>query len=458
MSDARARAALAVRAGAARVASAGAGLDNGAPPAPTLARRTPTPMRPLRLLTLLALLPAVPARADDPPPPVSERAKAVHAAGFVFDGHNDLPWRLRQDGDVTFTTLDIAKRLGSGQTDIPRAREGGLKAQFWSVYIPSNHTNPVVTVIEQIDLVHRMVERYPDDLEIALTADDVERIVKAGKIASLIGIEGGVAIKEDLALLRAYAGLGVRYMTLTHNVTLPWADAATDTPRSGGLSPFGERVVREMNRLGMLVDISHVSPDTMADALRVSKAPVIASHSSAFALCPHPRNVPDAILKELPRNGGVVMVNFYSAFVLPAAMGHAKVADAARTELREKYPDAAESRRAFAAWRKDHPMPRGTVATVVDHIDHIAKVAGIDHVGIGSDFDGITAWPVGLEDVSTYPRITEELLKRGYSEADIHKILGGNALRALRRAGEVAKELRKTTRPEVDQPKHVPQD
>jgi membrane dipeptidase len=410
------------------------------------------------LLPALGLVLASFARADDAPPPVSERAKKVHASGFVFDGHNDLPWRLRQDGDVTFTTIDIGKRLDSGQTNIPRAREGGLKAQFWSVYIPSNHPNPARTVTEQIDLVHRMVERYPDDLEIALTADDVERIVKAGKIASLIGIEGGVAIEDDLAQLRAFAALGARYMTLTHNVTLPWADAATDTPKNGGLSPFGERVVKEMNRLGMLVDISHVSPDTMADALRVSKAPVIASHSSAFALCPHPRNVPDAILKELPRNGGVVMVNFYSAFILPAAMEHAKVVTAARKELREKYPEDAEYRKAFAAWRKEHPMPRGTVATVVDHIDHIAKVAGIDHVGIGSDFDGITAWPVGLEDVSSYPRITEELLKRGYSEADIHKILGGNALRAFRRAGEVAKELQKTTKPEVDQPKNVPRD
>ncbi len=414
-------------------------------------------MRP-RLLPLLALLLASPALADDPLPPVSERAKKVHAEGFVFDGHNDLPWRLRQDGDVTFTKLDISKRLGSGQTDIPRCKEGGLKAQFWSVYIPSGHANPARTVTEQIDLVHRMVERYPDDLELALTADDVERIIKAGKIASLIGIEGGVAIEEDLAQLRAFAALGARYMTLTHNVTLPWADAATDKPKSGGLSPFGERVVKEMNRCGMLVDISHVAPETMADAIRVSKAPVIASHSSAYALCPHPRNVPDAILKELPKNGGVVMVNFYSAFVLPAAAEHSKVVAAARKDLREKYPDDDAYRAAFSAWRKEHPMPRGTVATVVDHIDHIAKVAGIDHVGIGSDFDGITAWPAGLDDVSCYPRITEELLRRGYSETDIHKILGGNVLRAFRRAGEVAKELQKSTKPEVDQPKKVAED
>jgi membrane dipeptidase len=207
------------------------------------------------------------------PPPISERAARVHAAGLLFDGHNDLPWRLRDDGDVTFTRLDIGKRLDSGHTDIPRLRRGGVKAQFWSVYIPSEHPNPARTVAQQIDLVHRMIARYPDDLELATTADDVERIARAGKIASLIGIEGGVAIEDDLAQLRTFARLGARYMTLTHNTTLAWADAAADAPKSDGLSPFGERVVREMNRLGMLVDIAHVSPATMADALRVSKAP-----------------------------------------------------------------------------------------------------------------------------------------------------------------------------------------
>ena len=231
----------------------------------------------------------------------------------------DLPWRLRSDGDVAFTTLDIGKRLGSGQTDIPRAREGGLKAQFWSVYIPSNHKNPARTVTEQIDLVHRMAERYPDDLEIALTADDVERIVKAGKIASLIGIEGGVAIENDLAQLRAFASLGARYMTLTHNTSLPWADAATDndTPKIGGLSPFGERVVKEMNRVGMLVDISHVSPDTMADALRVSKAPIIASHSEPLFLCPlpapeeRPRRHPQGAAQERGRGDGQLLLGLH---------------------------------------------------------------------------------------------------------------------------------------------------
>jgi membrane dipeptidase len=241
-------------------------------------------------------------------------------------------------------------------------------------------------------------------------------------------------------------------MTLTHNTSLDWADAAVDTPRNQGLSPFGERVVREMNRLGMLVDLSHVSPDTMADALRVSQAPVIASHSGAYAIAPTPRNVPDDILKQLPRNGGVVMVNFYSGFVVPES---ARAVSEARREMRAKYPDPADASRAFEAWYKGYAMPRGTVADVVDHIDHIVKVAGIDHAGIGSDFDGITAWPVGLEDVSCFPRLTEELLRRGYPEADVHKILGGNVLRAFRAAGRVAERLRQTTRPEVDQP-HEP--
>jgi membrane dipeptidase len=384
------------------------------------------------------------------PAPVSERARRVHDAGLLVDGHNDLPWRLRTAGDVTFESIDLGKRLDRGQTDIPRLRAGGVKAQFWSVYVPSEQPHPARTVIEQIDLVHRMVEHYPDALELAGSADDVERIARAGKIASLIGIEGGVAIENDLALLRAFHRLGARYMTLTHNTTLDWADAAVDAPRHHGLSPFGERVVREMNRLGMLVDISHVSAGTMADVLRVSRAPVIASHSSAFALAPHPRNVPDEILKALPANGGVVMVNFYSGFIVP---GHARQAGQAIVELRARHPDPAGFARAYEQWSDRHPPPRGTLADVVDHIDHIVQVAGIDHVGLGSDFDGITAWPVGLEDVSCYPRLTEELLRRGYSEADVHKVLGGNALRAFRAAGQVARELQKTTKPEVDQPR-----
>jgi membrane dipeptidase len=393
--------------------------------------------------------------ADDSPDrlaPVSERARAVHAAGLLFDGHNDLPWRLRAEGDFGLTKFDLARRLDSGQTDIPRLREGGVKAQFWSVYIPSEHPNPARTVTEQIDLVQRMVERYPDAFEMAYTADDVERIARQGKIASLIGIEGGVAIENSLAQLRAFYTLGARYMTLTHNTTLDWADAATDSPRHDGLSAFGERVVKEMNRLGMLVDISHVSPATMADALRVSFAPIIASHSSALGICPSPRNVPDDILRALRQNGGVVMVNFYSGFIVPDSGRRMR---AVLDDMRAKYPDRAARTKALEAWylSEASKLPRGTVGNVADHIDHIAKVAGIDHVGIGSDFDGITMWPIGLEDVSSYPRLTDELLRRGYSEADVHKILGGNVLRAFRQAGEVAKRLRATTPPEVDEVK-----
>jgi membrane dipeptidase len=396
-----------------------------------------------------------PAAADakgkaDGLPLISDRARKVHAAGMLFDGHNDLPWRLRTDGDFSLTKFDLSRRLDSGQTDIPRLREGGVKAQFWSVYIPSEHPNPARTVTEQIDLVKRMVERYPDAFEMAYSAEDVERIARSGKVASLIGIEGGVAIEDSLAQLRAFYTLGARYMTLTHNTTLDWADAATDTPKHDGLTPFGERVVKEMNRLGMLVDISHVSPATMADVSRVSQAPIIASHSSAYALCPSPRNVPDDILKAVKSNGGVIMVNFYSGFIVPEA---GRKMRAVLQEMRAKYPDRAERAKALEAWRNsdEAKFARGTYRDVADHIDHIVKVAGVDHVGIGSDFDGISQSPVGLEDVSCYPRLTDELLRRGYSEADVHKILGGNVLRAFRQAGQVAKRLRATNRPEVDE-------
>jgi membrane dipeptidase len=400
-------------------------------------------------LCLIQAATMAPAAGEDLPP-VSERARRVHAAGMLWDGHNDLPWRLRTEGDMALSKFDLSKRHRSGQTDIPRLREGGVKAQFWSVYIPSEHANPARTVTEQIDLVRRMVAKYPADLELALSADDVERIVRSGKIASLIGIEGGVAIENSLAELRAFYALGARYMTLTHNKTLPWADAANDAAQHDGLTAYGERVVKEMNRLGMLVDISHVSPATMADALRVSRAPVIASHSSAFAICPSPRNVPDDMLKEVKKNGGVVMVNFYSGFIVPET---ARKMRSVFQEYREKYPDPAARTKALQAWFKGEgaKLARGTIKDVADHIDHIVKVAGIDHVGIGSDFDGITAWPVGLEDVSSYPRLTEELLRRGYSEQDVHKVLGANVLRVFREAEAVSRRLRESTHPEVDQ-------
>jgi membrane dipeptidase len=399
---------------------------------------------PLALILPLLTLPA------DDGPPVSEQARKIHQDAILWDGHNDLPYRLRKEGDVTFTKIDIAKRLGDGHTDIPRLRQGGVKAQFWSVYVPGDQKNPARTVTEQIDLVHRMIERYPDVFELALSADDVERIAKSGKIASLIGIEGGVSIENDLAQLRAFARLGARYMTLTHNETLDWADAATDTAKHDGLTLFGERVVKEMNRLGMLVDISHVSPATMADALRVSKAPIIASHSNAFAIAQHARNVPDDILDGIKKNGGVVMINFASGFIEPRS---AKMIMAARKELREQHKDPEAFSQALDKWYDDHKdLPRGTISDVADHIDYIKKRIGIDHIGLGADYDGVTMLPAGLEDVSTYPRLTDELLKRHYTPAEIHKILGGNILRAFREAGKVAKELQATTAPEVDQP------
>ena len=404
----------------------------------------------LRCLWFVTLsLTILPVFAEETPlPPVSDAARMLTKSMIVFDGHNDLPWRLRKDGDVTFTTLDIAKRLTTGQTDIPRARQGGLKAQFWSVYVPTEQPDPALAVIEQIDIVKRMVEKYPDDFELATTADDVERIAKSGKIASLLGMEGGVAIENSLAQLRAFAALGVRYMTLTHNTSLDWADSATGSAKNGGLSSFGERVVKEMNRLGMLVDISHVSAETMDDVLRISKAPVIASHSGAYAVANHPRNVPDDILKRLPKNGGVIMVVFYPSFIVP---DRAKTFAQARVELKQKFPVEAEFEKAYDQWTKDHPMPRGSVKDIVHHISHIVKIAGIDHVGIGSDYDGITDTPLGMEDVSCYPRLTDELLSQGYSPEQIRKIMGGNVIRALREAGKVAEQLRQTTSPEVDQ-------
>ena len=285
------------------------------------------------------------------------------------------------------------------------------------------------------------MRHYSHDFELAYTVDDIERIHKSGKIASLIGVEGGHSIQNSLGVLRQLHAMGVRYMTLTHSDTLDWADSATDTPRHGGLAPFGEEVVREMNRLGMLVDISHVSAETMKDALRVTRAPVIASHSSAFAIAQHPRNVPDDVLKLVAENGGVIMVNFFSGFVEPqSALRMARMFDV-RRELRAKYAEDKEYEKALADWRRANPLLPGTVHTVVDHIEHIAKTAGIDHVGLGSDYDGITLCPKQLEDVSTYPYITQELLNRGYNAEQIHKILGRNILRAMRRAEEVAKSL-----------------
>ena len=378
-------------------------------------------------------------------PNLLERARALHKNALLIDGHNDYPWALREhDPARNLDTLDIGKPQPSIMTDIARLQAGGVGAQFWSVYTPADLQGQaaVTATLEQIDIVHRMVRKYPDTFELALTADDVERIHKSGKIASMIGMEGGHSIDNSLADLRMFYRLGARYMTLTHTANTPWADSANDTPKNNGLSKFGEDVVREMNWLGMLVDLSHVSPDTMEDAIRVSQAPVIFSHSVARALNDHPRNVPDNILQRLPNNGGVIMVTFVPGFVSAKVNAWNKQQTAEQDRLKALTPnDAAAVKAGVDRWTAAHPAPQATIGDVANHIDHIKKVAGIDHIGIGSDFDGITQVVQDLDDVSKYPLLTAELLKRGYSDADIKKILGLNILRVMREAEKVSKRL-----------------
>jgi membrane dipeptidase len=376
---------------------------------------------------------------------VTDEALAIHREALLVDGHNDLPWQFRKSKDLDFRIIDLRKHQKDLHTDLPRLKKGNVGCQFWSAYVPSSTGKKGIAVrqtLEQIDVIHRMIERYPDAFEMAATADDVLRIRKAGKIASLIGVEGGHSIDSSLGVLRVYHRLGVRYMTLTHSDSLDWADSATDKEKCGGLSPFGEKVVLEMNRLGMLVDISHVSAECMRKVLKVTKAPVIASHSSAYALADHPRNVPDDVLKLVKTNGGVVMVNFYSGFITPEGARASRGGAEEYRKLEKKYPGEAERRAAWAAYRKENPMPSGSVHDVVAHIDHIATTASIDNVGLGSDFDGIERCPTQLEDVSTYPVITQALLDKGYTKEQIHQVLGQNALRVLREAEKVAKGMR----------------
>jgi membrane dipeptidase len=380
------------------------------------------------------------------PVKLTEEALKITGEAILIDGHNDLPYQLREKSDGSFLKIDLNKPQKNLHTDIPRLVKGGVGAQFWSAYVAASTGKKGTAVretLEQIDVIHRMVRTYPDTFEMAYTADDIVRIRKKGKIASLIGVEGGHSIDNSLGVLRMLYALGTRYMTLTHSETLDWADSATDKPRHNGLTPFGEQVVLEMNRLGMLVDLSHVSADTMKHALRVTKAPVIFSHSSAFALAAHPRNVPDDVLLLVKKNGGVVMVNFFSGFIVPEAARASKEMFQVFRDLKAKYPDEKDFQAAMAQWRKENPMPTGSIHDVVDHIEHIIKVAGVDHVGLGSDFDGINSVPKQLEDVSCYPYVTQELLNRGYGKEDILKILGGNLLRVLRETERVAKEGKK---------------
>ena len=383
-----------------------------------------------------------PASAERGPVLLTDRARALHASALVVDGHNDLPWQIRNLGNSSFDELDIAQPRPELHTDIARLREGGLGAQFWSVYVPSTSDQPQREVRRQMRLVRQMVARYPDVFELAYSTEDIERCRAAGRIASMIGIEGGHAIENSLDTLRSLYDAGARYMTLTHADTLDWADSATDEPRSGGLSPFGEQVVRTMNELGMLVDISHVSVETMTDVLRVSSAPVIASHSCAYALAAHPRNIPDDVLEALPGNGGVIMVNFYSGFVVAESARKSLGMFEVMRQLRRQYGDDERAiREARLRLAQENPLDPGTVRDVVDHIDHIARVAGIDHVGLGSDYDGVTLLPAQLEDVSCYPFLTQELLDRGYTDEEVRKVLGGNVMRAFREAERVSREL-----------------
>jgi membrane dipeptidase len=385
------------------------------------------------------------AQTDDP---FLARARALHLAVPMFDGHNDYPWEVREKAGKDPARLDISGVRTDTMTDIPRLRQGGVGAQFWSVYVPASldGQHAVTATLEQIDIVHRTIARYPDDLALALTADDVQRIFTEGKIASLIGMEGGHSIDSSLGALRMFARLGARYMTLTHSKNVPWADSATDTPAHGGLTKFGEEVVAEMNRLGMLVDLSHVSEDTMEDVLRVTRAPVIFSHSSARALCDHPRNVPDAILQKLPKNGGVVMVSFVPGFTTAEASAWDAARDAEYARLEKLTPkDESAVAAAVAVWVAEHPRPKVTVARVADHIDHVRRVAGVDHVAYGSDFDGISSAPTGLEDVSKFPALTAELLRRGYTELEVKKVLGLNLLRVMRAAESAAIRMAATS-------------
>ena len=412
------------------------------------------------LVTLAALVVATTAIAAPPADPLARVARIL-AVTPLIDGHNDLPWIIRQRFRGTVAAVDLlgdTSRIApppegvAMMTDVQRLRAGQVGAQFWSVYVRAALAPgpaAVQATLEQIDIVKGMAARYPDDFEMAYTAADVRRIHKGGRMASLMGVEGGHQINNSLAVLRQYFELGARYMTLTHVTNTDWADSATDNPAHRGLTPFGREVVREMNRLGMLVDLSHVSEATMRAALEVCVAPVIFSHSSARALVDHPRNVPDDVLRLVAKNGGIVMVTFNAGYVSAAryqwdaalAAEKARFNSAPYDGLYVGQPERAQA--ALAAWEQTHPAPAATLADVADHIEYVRKIAGVDHVGIGSDFDGIDDVPVGLENVARFPQLLVELLKRGWSDGDIGKLAGGNVLRALASAEQVAVRLRR---------------
>ena len=399
---------------------------------------------------------------NQPDASLVKRAKTLHKRVPLIDGHNDLPWQYRKRVNRALSKIDIAESQQELHTDIVRLREGGLGGQFWSVYVP-NELEPgefVRATIEQIDVVYNMLRRYPDTFELTRTADQLERGFQSGKIVSLIGMEGGHSIDNSIAALRMFYRLGARYKTLTHDLNVGWADSCTDAPKANGLTDFGREVVREMNRIGMLVDLSHASPDTMRDALDVVEAPVIFSHSSALGLVDHRRNVPDGVVKGVAENDGVVMASFVPGFTSQHVVEHAQRRDAERVRLEEPPGSTARSvKDGLTRWDEENPAPRATLSQVADHVDHIRDVTGIDHVGVGSDFDGSSV-PQGLEDVSMCPMLTAELIRREYSDEEILKILGLNVLRVMRQAEAVAERLQAERGPsealieELDGPGH----
>lgn len=384
-------------------------------------------------------------------PPSSDLVADVLGTDPVFDGHNDLLWEVRVQAAYDFDRLDLAVDVPTTRTDIPRLRAGGVGAQFWSVFVPSTYSGDqaVAATLEQIDGVHRMIGTYADTFGLARTAEEVAAQMRAGRIASLLGAEGGHSIGCSLAVLRLMYVLGVRYLTLTHNDNVPWADSATDEPAAGGLSAFGVEVVREMNRLGMLVDLAHVADSTMNDALDTSSAPVLFSHSSARAQCDSPRNVPDDVLAKMAAGGGVCMVTFVPEFLSPdVAAWRAEAAEAAG-QVGIRASDFERFQQFCAVYQQTHPKPEADIADVVRHVEHIRAAAGVDHVGLGGDYDGTDTFPVGMRDVTGYPRLLEALAERHWSRSELAALTSGNALRVMRDAEAVARDLQSTRAPSV---------
>ena len=394
----------------------------------------------------LALL-TTPAAAQQIDPRTMARIDRILKRTPLIDGHNDLPWALRDDYKLRVEGLESGTELRDPplMTDMRRMREGRVGGQFWSVYITGTVTGDeaIRTTIEQVDAAHRIIQAYPQHLELATDADDMVRIHRRGRIGSMMGIEGGRQIGGSMAALRQFYDAGVRYVTLTHNQTTEWADSATDEPKHGGLNPFGVEVVKEMNRLGMLVDLSHVSPETARDAIAASRAPVIFSHSDVYALNPHPRNVPDDVIQMLPQNGGVLMITFVPTFLRGDVWAWGRERSAEEARLKSLYPfSKARVETELKSWEAARPSPVATVTDVADHVEHVVRVAGYDHVGIGGDFDGITTTVVGLGGVEDYPNLFAELIRRGWTDQNLAKLAGGNILRVLRRAEAVAEGMK----------------